>query len=314
MPSSAACVTKELRTLGYRACITSIDKLDKLEAEYTTYTSQAAWNDSPHLRQHLFQFSAPSQLPNPESIIIVAVPLLPVKMKFMYQNKDYIFDAPTVLNSLENSRKIIDIIENCNISPNCSVVEAKLPTKMLASHCGLLENGLNNMGYISGMGSFFQLISFFSDILPNQDTWENHKLSKACLNCSKCIGNCPTGCITPEKFEVLRCLSLLSKEPYDFPDWIKSQWHNSIIGCQICQLVCPMNRSVIKDAVIQVVFNEKETSAILDGVHYSKLDLSTKVKLLRFHLDAYYQILPRNLSLLLQNKLGETLNVNNTYK
>jgi epoxyqueuosine reductase len=161
------------------------------------------------------------------------------------------------------------------------------------------------MGYISGMGSFFRLNSFFSDLPAVETNWEeHHQVALICRDCGVCIDACPTGCISQEVYDVSRCLSLLSKEPSDFPDWVKKKWHNSLIGCRVCQQVCPMNRSVIDEAANGAEFSESETEAILIGIPFEQLERPTRDKLRYFHLVPFYPILPRNLRLLL-DKTGE---------
>jgi epoxyqueuosine reductase len=54
-------------------------------------------------------------------------------------------------------------------------------------------------------------------------------------------------------------------------------------------------------------FDRTETEDILAGVPYDKLRIETRSKLERFHLSAYYGILPRNLRLLLTGEARETI-------
>jgi epoxyqueuosine reductase len=278
-----------------------------LEAEYKIITGRDVWRKSPHLSQHHFDFHPPPDFPA-RSIITVASAVTPVKLGFTYKGRRHSFEAPPLSGDYENDiERVIAAILSV-ISPHgYRLADANIPTKLLASHAGLLENGINNMGYIPEMGSFFRLAAFYSDAPPGETSWhERHRVSSLCGDCGLCIDACPTGCVSQEVYDVGRCLSLLSKEPSDFPDWVNWRWHNSLIGCRVCQQVCPMNRTIFDEVATVAEFSGAETEAILSGVPFDQLEASTKQKLRYFHLAPYYSILPRNLSLLLNKIQGET--------
>ena len=299
-PSVSENVIIALGDAGYRACIAPIARLTDLDAEYKIITGRDVWRRSPHLSQHRFDFMPPPDFPA-QSIIVVAAPVTPVRLGFAYQGTHYSFEAPPLSGDYDQDvarivKTITDVIEPSGYR----LADSNLPTKVLASHTGLLQNGINNMGYIPSMGSFFRLTSFFSDLPTIETNWEEiHRVAPLCRDCGICIDACPTGCISQEVYDVGRCLSLLSKEPSDFPDWVKKKWHNSLIGCRVCQQVCPMNRSVIDEAANGAEFSETETEKILSGVPFDTLEQLTRDKLRYFHLVPFYSLLPRNLRLLL---------------
>jgi len=293
-------VIAALGRMGYRACVTPAERLSNLEAEYRAITSRDLWRRSPHLSQHRFDFQPPDLAVH--SIIVVAAPVTPVKMGFTHKGKSYSFEAPPLSADYdEDIAHVVAIITGVIGPAGYRLADSNLPTKVLASHAGLLENGINNMGYILDMGSFFRLAAFFTDAPPGNTFWEDkHLVSSVCRDCGVCVDACPTGCISHEVYDVSRCLSLLSKEPSDFPEWVKKKWHNSLIGCRVCQLVCPMNRSVFERSAAGAEFSEAESEAILSGVAFESLSLTTQEKLRYFHLAPFYPILPRNLRLLLE--------------
>lgn len=298
-------VIAELERLGYRACVTSSERLVDLEAEYKVITGREVWRRSPHLSQHRFDFQPPPDLAA-RSIIVVAAPVTPVRLGFSYHGQRHSFEAPPLSGDYDQDvAHIVSAILRV-ISPlGYRLADSNLPTKVLASHTGLLENGINNMGYIPGMGSFFRLAAYYTDAPLGETLWRfKHQVSQSCSGCYSCIDGCPTSCISHEVYDVSRCLSLLSKEPSDFPDWVKKKWHNSLIGCRVCQQVCPMNRSLFDAAPSGAEFSEAETEAILAGEPFDSLELSTRDKLRYFALAPFYPILPRNLRLLL-DKGGE---------
>ena len=306
-PSITENVIIALADAGYRACIAQVYRLSDLEAEYKVITGRDVWRCSPHLSQHHFDFKPPPNF-QAVSIIVVAAPVTPVRLGFTYRGNHYSFEAPPLSGDYDQDvARIIKTLTDVIGPPGYHLADSNLPTKVLASHTGLLQNGINNMGYIPGIGSFFRLTSFFSDLPAVETTWEeHHQVAPICRDCGICIDACPTGCISQDVYDVGRCLSLLSKEPSDFPDWVKKKWHNSLIGCRVCQQVCPMNRAVIAEAANGAEFSEAETEAILSGVPFDKLEQSTRDKLRFFNLVPFYSLLPRNLRLLLDN-IGETV-------
>ena len=298
--SLADTVIAKLKEPGYAACVVSFERLAELEAEYTIITSRKVWQNSPHLSQHKFDFKPPQNFHDAKSVFVVAVPVIPIKLGFTRLGRHYTFEVPPLSTDHDDAvedivASILDIIS----AQAYRLAVANIPTKLLASHTGLLENGYNNMGYINGMGSFFRLIAFFSDMPSGVITWGEHRVSRSCGDCRNCIEACPTSCLRTDGYDVSRCLSLLSKEPSDFPEWVHRRWHNSLIGCRICQRVCPMNQTLFNKTETTAEFNESETTAILTGIQFENLTVVTQGKLRNFHLAAYYDILPRNLRLLL---------------
>jgi len=66
-----------------------------------------------------------------------------------------------------------------------------------------------------------------------------------CGTCQRCQVNCPTGALDEAyKLDANRCLAYWTIEhrgtiPFEFWPWLTKYW----FGCDICQLVCPYNRS-----------------------------------------------------------------------
>jgi epoxyqueuosine reductase len=126
---------------------------------------------------------------------------------------------------------------------------------------------------------------------------------KACETCLKCLENCPTQCISTDRFLIHaeNCLTWLNENEGDFPDWVKPDWHNALIGCMRCQLICPVNKTQIKNVAEGPAFSEKETGLLLQKVPFDKLAEETREKLISISANDWYEVLTRNLSVLMKN-------------
>lgn len=84
----------------------------------------------------------------------------------------------------------------------------------------------------------------------------------------------------------------------DFPDWVNPEWHNSLIGCMRCQFYCPANKKFrhLRDGFIE--FDESETKSILTSTPIELLPPVTKQKIINLNLQDDYDLLSRNLSVL----------------
>lgn len=92
-------------------------------------------------------------------------------------------------------------------------------------------------------GSFFLLggIATSLDLAPEPDA---PPIADHCGSCTRCIDACPTGAITPYSVDARRCVSYLTLEhegPID--PALHAGMGEYILGCDICQDVCPFNQS-----------------------------------------------------------------------
>ena len=91
-------------------------------------------------------------------------------------------------------------------------------------------------------GSFFFIASLITDLelIPDEAGAKDY-----CGTCTRCIDNCPTDAILPDKVvDGSKCISYFTIELKDalIPDKMKGQFDNWLFGCDVCQDVCPWNR------------------------------------------------------------------------
>lgn len=115
-----------------------------------------------------------------------------------------------------------------------------LAERETALAAGLGVMGENGLLIHPEYGSYFFIGAFFltARLMPNQ----KKQAAGKCLSCGACQKACPTGAILDPKRE--RCLSLISQKKNRTPEedalleQAECKW-----GCDLCQNICPMNRS-----------------------------------------------------------------------
>jgi epoxyqueuosine reductase len=130
--------------------------------------------------------------------------------------------------------------------------------KLWAQEAGLGWRGKNTLFLNREMGSFVFLGELFLNIEIEPDNPEiDH-----CGDCNKCLESCPTGALEkPHLLNATKCISYLTIELTDSPqnpehDNSNSQIGNHLFGCDICQIVCPYNKSPVKTNNAEFIANQ----------------------------------------------------------
>ncbi len=91
-------------------------------------------------------------------------------------------------------------------------------------------------------GSFFFIATLIVDL---ELAYDDSFVKDYCGTCTKCIDDCPTGAILPDKvIDGSKCISYFTIELKDalIPDAMKGKFNDWMFGCDVCQDVCPWNR------------------------------------------------------------------------
>lgn len=91
-------------------------------------------------------------------------------------------------------------------------------------------------------GSFFFIATLVTDM---ELEYDDPFAKDYCGTCTKCIDNCPTDAILPDKvIDGSKCISYFTIELKDalLPGTMKGKFDNWLFGCDVCQDVCPWNR------------------------------------------------------------------------
>ncbi len=110
-----------------------------------------------------------------------------------------------------------------------------------ATKSGLGWIGKNGNLINKKQGSFFFIASLITDLNLIAD---EISVKDYCGTCTKCIDECPTEAILPEKIvDGSKCISYFTIELKDalIPDNMKGKFDNWLFGCDVCQDVCPWN-------------------------------------------------------------------------
>jgi epoxyqueuosine reductase len=179
-----------------------------------------------------------------------------------------------------------------------------IPQKLLAVHCGLGRYGRNNICFSEEFGSYIRVLACVTDIPCEDAGWFPARRMDACNMCRACVAACPTNAIDPSEriVNAPRCLTALNEVAGEFPDWLDKGAHNSLIGCMKCQDCCPGNAHNKNSVVKGLAFTEEETAELLvhqAGEPFSD-PLTAKIKAADWISPEIAQLLPRNLSVLLQ--------------
>jgi epoxyqueuosine reductase len=235
-------------------------------------------------------------------VITVAIPQPQYRLYFNIKNKRFpVIIPPTYVNSYKIVQEVNDLLNRFLSGTGFMVESAILPEKLLAVHNGLSKYGKNNISYIEGLGSFYQLESFFSNVPCSDEIWYEERELEKCSDCKICLKNCPTGAISASRFllRAEKCLTFWNEGDEEFPAWIKPESHNCLIGCIRCQIVCPYNKSLTSWIEDIVEFSSEETECLLSAMPPDSLPLSIKEKISLIEFTNNLHRIPRNLRALI---------------
>jgi epoxyqueuosine reductase len=110
-----------------------------------------------------------------------------------------------------------------------------------AQHAGLGFFGRNSCLINGDVGSFF----FIADLIVDLEIEPDPPGTGTCGRCTRCMDRCPTGAIrAPGVVDARLCISYLTIENRgEIPRALRKQVGDWAFGCDVCQEVCPYNKT-----------------------------------------------------------------------
>ena len=301
MPRFVDEVFDRLKELGYQARMVSVEHLPLLQKQIEEQRNKKLL-DSKFFQERLawVRFQIPESLPKVQSIIVVAVPRPQTRAVFTWNGVRRPLILPPTYTAYDRiTKQVQDSLAKMLSDKGYKITRTALPLKLLAARSGLIRYGRNNIGYVSGMGSFLELVAVYSDTPCEEDSWQEPAMLQECEKCDLCRRACPTGAIPSDRF-LLRaelCISYHNEKKGDisFPSWMDASWHNCIEGCMRCQRACPLNKQFLDWVEDEEEFSEEETALLLGGTSRERLSEETVRKLTHLSILDDIGILRRNL-------------------
>lgn len=222
-----------------------------------------------------FRYPGSTGRPNRKFVIVVAFPRPAHIIGFTMKSGRFEALLPPTYVGYRDSWETIrrDLAEN-TFGRNDALHTLSIPLKSLAVWTGLASYGRNNIAYVPGLGSYFQLAAYavnddvqVSDIpiKAGRGPFRIDRMMDLCANCLICAEACPTGAISGDRFliDATKCYTYHSESPDPMPPGMDPPSPNCILGCLRCQTACPGNRGLLRKEPGGVDLDEEETAAFL---------------------------------------------------
>lgn len=228
------------------------------------FTSEGLQGEMHYLENHKLRSDPAGLLPGVQSVLVLGInyyrPKLPTpagqgRVARYAWGRDYHKIFQKIL------RRLITYLEENypGHGHRLCVDSAPLMEKVYARRAGLGFYGKNGVLINSQLGSFFLLGEVLTTLELAPLTWPatdtaspssstatsavSGARSPGCGTCTRCLDACPTAAlIAPGRMDARRCISYLTIENRAaIPAEFSRACGNLIMGCDICQEVCPYN-------------------------------------------------------------------------
>lgn len=123
----------------------------------------------------------------------------------------------------------------------CCKANVSYPAKEAACRAGLGIIGKNSLLITKEYGTRVVIILMATDVEAEQ----KKRRIEGCISCGRCVKACPSGALDEQGMtNPQRCLRNYMLEGIVVPDELREKMGNRLIGCDICQRVCPMQPDV----------------------------------------------------------------------
>jgi epoxyqueuosine reductase len=141
-------------------------------------------------------------------------------------------------SKLEQLRTAVEALE-AGVETRVYVDTGPIVERAFARLSGMGWAGKNTCLINEGKGSWF----FLGVILTSLELAPDLPAPDRCGSCTRCLEACPTGALVePYVMDASRCIAYLNIElKGSIPEPFREAMGNNVVGCDICQDVCPWN-------------------------------------------------------------------------
>jgi len=230
----------------------------------------------------------------PRSLIVGAVAHPRSRLPFILRNRRFFLRvSPSYIRYWNITRRVEQDL-NMLLNPSGFQAQfARVPQKTLAVLSGLALYGRNNLAYVPGLGSYHMLVSYYSDRPAAPDgSWNRPRQMDRCRQCQACLKACPTGAIRSKAFPIRQdlCLTFYAgySGPQELPSWLDPALVEALVGCEVCQAVCPQNRAFRSLEAEEEGFSAEETEILLANRTPENVPPTLRAKLERLGLSEFF--------------------------
>lgn len=122
-----------------------------------------------------------------------------------------------------------------------AVMTDRLRVKPLCAGVGFGSFGRNGLIAVGAHGTRVCLQTIVTDAPLAAPEPAGRTLDQRCLTCRACMSACPTGALRGDgSLDIEKCLRA-QPENQPLPEGMRALTGNSLLGCDVCQRVCPRN-------------------------------------------------------------------------
>lgn len=165
--------------------------------------------------------------------------------------------------------KLADVMQRAQVTGRAVTDSAPLAERYWARLAGLGKIGRSGMLIAEEAGSYFLIAALLTTeplsvdlALPKTAAPVAQDIEKICGTCNLCVDACPTGALTGDGLmHTHKCISYQTIERRDNEVDVSlyKKRHRWVFGCDVCQQVCPHNKTLASFAAAE--FNDEHPAA-----------------------------------------------------